>query len=138
MGNSDVTYIKKWRENGIYLWIRAFYPLFYLTFARIMIVANMNLHEVYADLMGEMNKLDWKRDALLNKAVGVLRRSVEFPASIMYDYKMQSSKNKYIIYFYREHPFAPVLSGYLCLMFDGNKRYIKKSGPKTALTLIDG
>ena len=91
-----------------------------------MIVANMNLHEVYADLIGEMNKLHWKRDALLNKAVGVLKRSEEFPASIMYDYQMQSSKNQYIIYFYREHPFAPVLSGYLCVMFDGNKRYIIK------------
>ena len=53
-----------------------------------MIVANMNLHEVYADLIGEMNKLNWKRDALLNKAVGVLKRSEEFPASIMYDYQM--------------------------------------------------
>ena len=91
-----------------------------------MIVANMNLHEVYADLMGEMSKLDWKRDALLNKAVGVLRKSEEFPASVTYDYQMQSSKNQYIIYFYREHPFAPVLSGYLCVMFDGNKRYIIK------------
>ena len=29
-----------------------------------MIVANMNLHEVYADLMGEMGKLDWKRACL--------------------------------------------------------------------------
>ena len=91
-----------------------------------MIVANMNLHEVYADLMGEMSKLNWKRDALLNKAVGVLKRSVEFPASVTYDYQIQSSKNQYIIYFYREHPFAPVLSGYLCVMFDGNKRYIIK------------
>ena len=42
---------------------------YFRTFAAVMIVANMNLHEVYADLMGEMGKLDWKRDALLNKAV---------------------------------------------------------------------
>ena len=89
-----------------------------------MIVANMNLHEVYADLMGEMSKLNWKRDALLHKAVGVLKRSVEFPVSVTYDYQVQSSKNQYIIYFYREHPFAPVLSGYLFVMFDDTKRYI--------------
>ena len=89
-----------------------------------MIVANMNLHEVYADLMGEMGKLDWKRDALLQKAVNVLRRSEEFPASVMYDYQIQTSKNQYIIYFYREHPFSPVLSGYLCILFDGSKRYV--------------
>ena len=89
-----------------------------------MIVANMNLHEVYSDLMGEMSKLDWKRDALLRKAVNVLRRSEEFPVSVMYDYQIQTSKNQYIIYFYREHPLAPVLSGYLCVLFDDSKRYI--------------
>ena len=33
---------------------------YFRTFAAVMIVANMNLHEVYADLMGEMGKLDWK------------------------------------------------------------------------------
>ena len=86
----------------------------------------MNLHEVYADLMGEMGKLDWKRDALLKKAVNVLRRCEEFPASVMYDYQIQTSRNQYIIYFYREHPYAPVLAGYLCVLFDGNKRYVIK------------
>ena len=99
---------------------------FFCNFAADMIVANMNLHEVYADLMGEMGKLDWKRDALLEKAVNVLKRSEEFPASVMYDYQIQTSKNQYIIYFYREHPFAPVLAGYLCVLFDGNKRYVIK------------
>ena len=99
---------------------------FFSNFAADMIVANMNLHQVYADLMGEMGKLDWKRDALLKKAVNVLRRSEEFPASVMYDYQVQTSKNQYIIYFYREHPFAPVLAGYLCVLFDGNKRYVIK------------
>lgn len=63
------------------------------TFARVMIVANMNLHEVYSDLMGEMSKLDWKRDALLHKAVGVLKRITDFPASVMYDYQIPASKN---------------------------------------------
>ena len=100
--------------------------VFFSNFAADMIVANMNLHQVYADLMGEMGKLDWKRDALLKKAVNVLRRSEEFPASVMYDYQVQTSKNQYIIYFYREHPFAPVLAGYLCVLFDGNKRYVIK------------
>lgn len=93
---------------------------------RNMIVANMNLHEVYADLMGEMKKLDWKRDALIHKAVGVLRKSNDFPASVVYDYQMQTSKNQYIIYFYQEQPMAPVLAGYLCVLFDDSKRYIIK------------
>ena len=56
----------------------------------------MNLHEVYADLMGEMGKLDWKRDALLNKAVNILRRSEEFSASVMYDYQNQFLHHLYV------------------------------------------
>lgn len=58
------------------------------------------LHEVYSDLMGEMLKLDRKRDALLTKAVGVLKKSMEYPASVIYDYQIPSSKNLYIIYFF--------------------------------------
>lgn len=91
-----------------------------------MIVANMNLHEVYANLMREMPKLDWKRNTLLPKAAKEIKKSVEFPACQMYDYKSPSNNNQYIIYFYREHPFAPVLAGYLLILFDGSKRYIIK------------
>lgn len=91
-----------------------------------MIVANMNLHEVYANLMREMPKLDWKRNTLLPKAAKEIKKSVEFPACQMYDYKSPSNNNQYIIYFYREYPFAPVLAGYLLILFDGSKRYIIK------------
>lgn len=101
-----------------------------------MIVANMNLHEVYDTLMGEMQKLDWKRDALRFKAVKEMDRSMRFQRPdmllctaqnyVMYDYKIPSSNNQYIIYFYREHPFGPVLSDYLCVLFDGSKRFIIK------------
>ena len=101
-----------------------------------MIVANMNLHEVYDTLMGEMPKLDWKCDALRSKAEKDMNRQMGFQPSamafasaknfVMYDYKVPSSNNQYIIYFYREHPFAPILSDYLCVLFDGTKRFIIK------------
>ena len=91
-----------------------------------MIVANMNLHEVYDTLMSEMPKLDWKRDALRSKAIKEMNRQMSFQNYVMYDYKIPSSNNQYIIYFYREHPFGPILSGYLCVMFDGTKRFIIK------------
>ena len=91
-----------------------------------MIVADMNLHEVYAILMDEMQKLDWKRDALFPKAAKEIRNNIDFPACVMYDYKIPSSNNQYIIYFYQEHPFAPVLSAFLCVLYDGAKRYIIK------------
>ena len=101
-----------------------------------MIVANMNLHEVYDTLMSEMQKLDWKRDALRSKAVKEMNRQMSsqrlalpFCSAknyVMYDYKIPSSNNQYIIYFYRENPFGPILSGYLCVLYDGTKRFIIK------------
>lgn len=97
---------------------------FLCTFADVMIVANMNLHEVYNDLMGEMSKLEWKRDALIRKALAAMKKSDEYPAYAMYDYQIQASKNQYIIYFHLDHPFAPISGGYLSVLFDGSKRYI--------------
>ena len=91
-----------------------------------MIVANMNLHEVFANLMSEMPKLVWKRDALFRKAANELKKSTEFPSHVMYDYRIPSSNNQYIIYFSREHPFAPIVPGFLLVMFDDHKRFIIK------------
>ena len=67
-----------------------------------MIVTNMNLHEVYDTLMGEMQKLDWKRETLFPKAVKEMGKSMGLQNFVMYDYKIPSSNNQYIIYFYRE------------------------------------
>ena len=102
-----------------------FVSLFFLTFA-MMIVANMNLHEVYDTLLSEMPKLDWKRDALFPKVRKEMGKQMRFANYMIYDYKIPSSNNQYIIYFYREHPLAPTLSGYLCVLFDGGKRFIIK------------
>ena len=85
----------------------------------------MNLHEAYANLMREMPKLEWKRDALFSKSVNQMKRSGEFPAYVMYDYKSLTN-NQYIIYFYQERRYAPVVSGFLFVMFDDNKRFIIK------------
>ncbi len=91
-----------------------------------MIVANMSLHEVYAHLMEEKRKLDWKCETLFPKAVKKIQHQGVFPAWVMYDYKVPASNNQYIIYFYAEHPFAAVKAGYLCVLFDDNKRFIIK------------
>ncbi len=91
-----------------------------------MIVPNMNLHEVYDTLMGEMQKLDWKRDTLFPKARKQMDGSMFFLNYVMYDYKIPVSNNQYIIYFYREQPFGPVLSDYLFVLFDESKRFIIK------------
>lgn len=91
-----------------------------------MIVANMNLHEVYKNLMADRKKLEWKRDSLFPKAAKELRRQGEFPAWVMCDYKLPSTNNQYIIYFYAEHPYGHAIGDYFCVLFNGAKRYIVK------------
>ncbi len=73
-----------------------------------------------------MQKLDWKREALFPKAQKEMQKSMLLQNYVMYDYKIPVSNNQYIIYFYREHPFGPVLSDYLCVLFDDSKRFIIK------------
>lgn len=102
------------------------FSILYFSYFCRMIVTNMTLHEVYDTLMSEMPKLDWKRDALLPKAVKVLNKRMSFQSHVTYDYKIPSSNNQYIIYFYREHPFSPIQAGYLCVLFDDSKRFIIK------------
>ena len=91
-----------------------------------MIVANMNLHEAYANLMADVQKLEWKREALFLKAGKEINKKGTFPGWVMYDYQPPSSNNHYIIYFYRELPFGNIFGGFLCVLFDGAKRFILK------------
>ena len=91
-----------------------------------MLVANMNLHEAYASLMADKKKLEWKRDALFLKAGKEINRAGTFPGWVMYEYQLPSSNNHYILYFYREHPMGTIFGGFLCVLFDGAKRFILK------------
>ncbi len=91
-----------------------------------MIVASMNLHQVYEHLMEEKRKLDWKRDSYLEKAAKEIRRQGTYPAWVLYDYTVPASNNTYILYYYATHPLRPILSDALCVLFDDNKRYIIK------------
>jgi len=86
----------------------------------------MNLHEVYAHLMDEKRKLDWKRDSLTPKAIKEFQRKGTYPAWLMYDYTVPASNNQYIIYFYAGLPFRSIMADYLCVLFDDNKRYVIK------------
>ena len=91
-----------------------------------MIVEKMNLHEVYGNLMADKQKLDWKRDSLFPKAIKEMQRQGSLPAWVTYEYRVPSSNNEYIIYFYAERPYGNVIGDYICVLFDDNKRYVVK------------
>ena len=86
----------------------------------------MSLREVYASLTDERRKLDWKRDALIPKAIREIQRNGVLPAWVMYDYKVPSSNNQYVIYFYVEHPSSGMTGDYLSIVFDNHQRFILK------------
>ncbi len=86
----------------------------------------MNLHEVYAHLLADKRKLEWKRDSLFSKAAKELQRNGSYPGWVMYEYNVPSSNNQYVIYYYAEQPFGPVVADFLCVLFDDNKRYVIK------------
>lgn len=91
-----------------------------------MIVANMSLREVYDSLTDEKRKLEWKCEALLRKAVKEIRQKGVYPAWVMYDYKVPLSNNQYVVYFYSEQPYAGVMGGFLCVVYDNYQRYMIK------------
>ena len=92
-----------------------------------MIVNNMNLHEVWENIAKELPKLEWKRDALFPKTANVFRRNYSCPVWKLYDYKSPMTHNPFVIYFYKEHPFAKINGGFLFIMFyKDNKRYVVK------------
>lgn len=92
-----------------------------------MIVNNMNLHEVWENIAKELSKLEWKRDALFPKTANEFRRNYSYPVWKLYDYKSPMTHNPFVIYFYKEHPFAKINGGFLFIMFyKDNKRYVVK------------
>ena len=87
----------------------------------------MNLHEVWENIAKELPKLEWKRDALFPKTANEFRRNYSYPVWKLYDYKSPMTHNPFVIYFYKEHPFAKINGGFLFIMFyKDNKRYVVK------------
>lgn len=87
----------------------------------------MNLHEVWENIAKELPKLEWKRDALFPKTANEFIRNYSCPVWKLYDYKSPMTHNPFVIYFYKEHPFAKINGGFLFIMFyKDNKRYVVK------------
>lgn len=86
----------------------------------------MSFKEMHDGLANDARKLQIKVDYLLPKAVKAFRKSREFPAWQSYDYKIPSTNNQYVIFFYVrkkteiEHPHYTTFG----LVFNNNQRYV--------------
>lgn len=91
-----------------------------------MIVHSMTYKEIYNDLATDKHKVDIKKEYLISKAVKTFRCAKKFPAWEIFDYKIPSTHNQYIIYFYAESCayFDKPKVGSFCLLYDNHQRFV--------------
>lgn len=59
---------------------------------------------MYDHLCSDKKKLEYKKEYYLPKAIKEFRKACQFPCWKWYEYKIPSSNNKYIIFYYAENP----------------------------------
>ena len=95
-----------------------------------MILPSMTYKEMYDHLAADKQKVDIKKDYLLHKAIKNFRKTSRFPAWELYEYKIPTTNNQYIIYFYAENRTRvdkPEV-GSFCILFNGKQRLAIKWG----------
>jgi hypothetical protein len=83
---------------------------------------------MYDHLAADLEKVNYKLDYYLTKAVKELRKVRQFPIWKWYEYKVPCSNNKYILYYYAENPSQienPNKSFFVDMFFE-KQRYVVK------------
>ena len=95
-----------------------------------MIVPSMSPFEVYENLAADDSKIKFKRQQSEPKIIKKIIKAAKFPALELIEYKIPSSQNSYILYFYaesRQDAEKPVFGVY-SIVFDRKERYVVKWG----------
>lgn len=93
-----------------------------------MLLPTMTYKDMYDQLAIDKHKVDIKKQYLLPKAIKALKKAKKFPACEYFDYKIPSTNNQYVIFFYAENckrVEKPEVDSF-CAIFVENKRYIIK------------
>lgn len=93
-----------------------------------MVLLSMTSKEIWDNISADKEKVKIKTDCLFPKAVKDFRKERMFPAWRYYEYKIPSTGNQYIIFFYAAnmtHIEKPQ-SGSFCVVFHQNKRFVLK------------
>ena len=69
-----------------------------------MIVPSMSYKEMYDNLAKDKEKVDYRKNYYLPRAIKELKRMREFPACKWYDYTIPSTGNQYVLFYYAENP----------------------------------
>ena len=90
----------------------------------------MTYKEMYDHLAADLEKVNYKLDYYLPKAVKEFRNARHFPVWKWYEYKVPSSNNKYILFYFAENPSQienPNKSFFVDMFFE-KQRYVVKWG----------
>ena len=110
-----------------------------------MITSSMTYKEMYDHLAKDLKKVEYRKEYYLPKAIKEFRKARTFPIWKWYEYKVPSTNNKYVIFFWADNPSCiekPKSDFFLELFFE-RQRFVVKWGaggyrhnPNSPMTLI--
>ena len=91
-----------------------------------MILTSMFFKEMYDGLLVDSRKVQIRIGKTYPKVVKMFRKSLSFPVSYIDEYKIPSTNNQYIIYYYATSTIEGQKPRYepFCVVFHENQRYI--------------
>ena len=95
-----------------------------------MITSSMTYKEMYDHLAKDLKKVEYRKEYFLPKAIKEFRKEKTFPAWKWYEYKVPSSNNKYVIFFWANslnEVEKPKSDFFVDLFFD-RQRFVVKWG----------
>ena len=95
-----------------------------------MITYSMTYKEMYDHWAKDLEKVEYRKQYFLPKAIKEFRKARKFPVWKWYEYTVPKTNNKYIIFYYADNPGSvenPKSDFFVDLFFD-NERYIVKWG----------
>lgn len=95
-----------------------------------MVTSSMTYKEMYDHLAADLEKVNYKLDYYLPKAVKEFRNARHFPVWKWYEYKVPSSNNKYILFYFAEDlsQIENPNKNFFVDMFFEKQRYVVKWG----------
>lgn len=86
----------------------------------------MSCKELFDHLFKDLDKIQYRINYYRPKAIKEFKKTIAFPAWIMYDYTIPNNNNNYVIFYYaksRDEILNPEAS-YFCTTFNNNQRLI--------------
>lgn len=110
-----------------------------------MITSTMTYKEMYDHLANDLMKVEYRKQYFLPKAIKEFRKARNFPVWKWYEYKVPSTNNKYVIFFWADNPKCVDCpkSNFFVVVFLDRQRFVVKWGasgyrhtPKKPIQLI--